>query len=355
MLHGVVMAGGSGTRFWPLSRHAHPKQFLKLSGERTLLQQTFDRCEGLIDKRRMWVVTNAAQAEETLRQTPDMPSAQVLVEPCGRNTAPCIGLAAIHLLREDPHAVMAVMPSDHVIQPPEAFRRVLERGTELVREDPSRLVLFGVRPTYPATGFGYIEQGERDESGATRVASFREKPDVSTAEAYLQQGTYLWNCGIFIWRAETILQELERHEPELHAGLTRLRKALDTPLGEAAIAEEFPRLKSISIDYAVLERAANVFVLEAPFEWDDVGSWEALSRLNGVDGDGNTLGGVHCSLDSRGCIVQTSGEHLVATIDVEDLLIVHTPDATLVARRGDEQSLRKLIDELRSRGLDRYL
>jgi mannose-1-phosphate guanylyltransferase len=355
MLHGVVMAGGSGTRFWPLSRHARPKQFLKLNGERTLLQQTFDRCQGLIDPRRTWVVTNHSQAGETRRQAPELPAEQVLVEPCGRNTAPCIGLAAIHLLREDPDAVMAVMPADHVIQPAEQFRQGLQQGAELVRQDPERLVLFGVRPTYPATGFGYIELGERDESGVVPVASFREKPDVSTAEQYLQQGRYLWNCGIFLWRADTILQELQRHEPELHAGLMRLREALDTPLREAAIADEFPKLKSISIDYAVLERARNVCVIEAPFEWDDVGSWEAMARLNGVDGAGNTLSGPHCAVDNRGCIVHSSDDHLIATIDVEDLLIVHTPDATLVARRGDEQSLRRLIDELKARGLDRYL
>ncbi|MCA9054284.1 MAG: mannose-1-phosphate guanylyltransferase [Planctomycetaceae bacterium] len=356
MLQGVIMSGGSGTRFWPLSRTARPKQFLKFGTDRTLLQSTAERCDPLIPPDRIWVVTNAVQAEESRRQLTAVPPAHVLVEPCGRNTAPCVGLAALQIVRADPDAIMAVMPADHVIGPSDVFREAIAAAARLVEESPARLVLFGVRPTYPATGFGYIEQGEAlsEEGPGFHVKSFREKPDHDTATQYLHDGHYLWNCGIFVWKAQTILDRLHEFEPEMHAGLTRI---VDGPAEQyqQRLEEEFPELKSISIDYAVLERASDVCVLEAPFQWDDVGSWEALGRLEGADADGNTLVGPHCGLETRNCIVRSEDGHLVATVDVEDLLIVHTADATLVTRRGDEGALRRIIDELKSRGLDAHL
>lgn len=356
MLHGIIMSGGSGTRFWPLSRITRPKQFLTFGGERSLLQETADRCEPLIPPERLWVVTNALQAAETRRQLPALPPDHLLVEPEGRNTAPCVGLAAVHLLRHDPEAVMVLMPADHLIAPGELFREGVESAVRLVQEDPQRLVLFGVRPTWPATGFGYIERGEPlPEAGAAHVLSFREKPNHDTAVRYLQAGPYLWNCGIFVWRAGTILDLLREFEPEMAAGLERIAAALGTPEADRVLAAEFPRLKSISIDYAVLERAAQVCVVEARFDWDDVGSWEALARLEGTDGAGNTVVGPHCGLDTRGCIIHSAGGHLIATCDVEDLLIVHTPDATLVARRGDEEAMRRIIRELQERGFDHVL
>jgi len=356
MLHGVIMSGGSGTRFWPLSRTARPKQFLHFGQPRTLLQATADRCRPLIPAQRTWVVTNAVQAEGTLRQLGDVPVEQVLVEPQGRNTAPCVGLAAARLLTQDSEAVMALMPADHAIGPGEAFRAGLARAAELVQADPDRLVLFGVRPTYPATGFGYIELGEPlDDAGAFQVQSFREKPDHDTAALYLREGRYFWNCGIFVWSARTILRLLQQFEPEMHAGLERIAAAFQAPDADAVLSREFPQLKSISIDYAVLERAGQVCVLEAGFDWDDVGSWEALARLEGRDADGNTVSGSHCGLDTRACIIHSEPGHTIATIDVEELLIVHTADATLVARRGDEAAMRRIIAELRARGLEHLL
>ncbi|MEZ6064380.1 MAG: mannose-1-phosphate guanylyltransferase [Planctomycetaceae bacterium] len=338
MLHGVVMSGGSGTRFWPMSRQARPKQFLKFGRERTLLQSTADRCQPLIDPQRVWVVTNAVQAVETRRQLEGVPPRQVLVEPTGRNTAPCVGLAALHLVRQDPDAIMVVMPADHSIQDGDKFRGALEQAVHLVEENPQRLVLFGVPPTYPATGFGYIEQGDELHAGSFQVASFREKPDHDTASEYLHSGHYLWNCGIFVWRAQTILDAIEKYEPELFAGLQPIAAAIGTPAEDEVLARDFPHLKSISIDYAVLERASDVCVVRAPFDWDDVGSWEAVPRAQGEDADGNTIVGSFCGVDTRGCIVHSTDNHLIATVDVEDLLIVHTPDATLVTRRGDEQA-----------------
>ncbi|MBX3443342.1 MAG: mannose-1-phosphate guanylyltransferase [Planctomyces sp.] len=355
MLHAVIMAGGSGTRFWPLSRQSFPKQLLTLVGERSLIQSTSDRCSGWIPVERHWVVTNAAQAEATRGQLPEVPAAHLLVEPCARNTAPCLALAAAHLVAEDPDATMLVLPADHVIQPAAEFVRAGQRAAALVDEDPRRLVLFGVTPTFPSTGFGYIERGEELGPGAYAVQAFREKPDRGVAEAYLRVGTFYWNCGIFVWRAARILEALGVHEPELRALTDEIARGIGSPQYGQLLAERFPRMKSISIDYAVLERESSIVVLEAPFGWDDVGSWEAVPRLSGTDQAGNTLQGKACAVDTRRCIVRSTDDHLVATLGLEDCIVVHTPDATLVARRGDENAIKTLIDSLRQQGLERHL
>lgn len=358
MLHAVIMAGGSGTRFWPESRRRLPKQFLKFSGDQTLIQEAAGRCAPAIPPERTWIATNAMHAAETARQLPDVPQTQILLEPCGRNTAPCIGLAAIQLLAKDPAAIMLVMPADHVIQPQEKFQQAVEAAASLVERDPKSLVLFGVEPTYPATGFGYIQRGERlaqSECPTFQVQSFREKPEVQTAVRYCDSGEHYWNCGIFVWRAQTILDALAEFNPQIYSRLLALRAAIGTPGWDAALASEFPAMPSISIDYAILEKAAHVCVLEAPFDWDDVGSWHALARLNSADGDGNTLDGMVCTTNSTGCIVRTSQDHLVATIGVRDLIIVHTPTATLVADRRDEGAIKELIAELERRNLQDYL
>ena len=277
MLHAVIMAGGSGTRFWPQSRTKMPKQLLKLAGDRTMIQQTVDRCDSLIAGAQTWVVTNHAQVDPTCGQLPDIPPGNVLVEPSARNTAPCVGLAAIHTLRQDPDAVMFVMPADHVIGPADVFQNAARRAVELVKEDADRLVLFGVPPTYPSTGYGYIERGESlGTDGAYHVASFREKPPQVTAQEYIDSGRFYWNCGIFCWKASTILDELKQHEPEMYARLMTLGEAIGTPEYDDVLSAEFPQMNSIAIDRAVLERSSRVCVIEAPFQWDDVGSWLAV-------------------------------------------------------------------------------
>ncbi len=351
------MAGGSGTRFWPASRQAFPKQFLTLAGERSLIQSTSDRCGGWIPTERQWVVTNAAQADETRRQLPDLPGSHILVEPCARNTAPCVALAAAHLLQEDPDALMLLLPADHVIQPVAAFEDAGRRGEALVNADRNRLVLFGVSPTFPSTGYGYIERGAvlDGQTAAYHVAAFREKPDRAAAETYLAAGSFYWNCGIFIWSARRILDAISQYEPEMGALTGELARTIGTPAYDAAIRELFPKMKSTSIDYAVLERDQSIVVLEAPFQWDDVGSWEALTRLSGSDSSGNTVIGQHVGVDTRRCIVRTTDNHLVATLGLEDCIVVHTADATLVAKRGDENAIKVLIEELKKRGLDGVL
>jgi len=372
VLHVVIMAGGSGTRFWPESRRARPKQFLQLAGDRTLIQATLDRCAPLAPPAGYWVVTNQAHAEETRRQLPDVPPEQILLEPCGRNTAPCIGLAALQLLAIDRDPIMLVVPADHIIATNEQFQEGVAAAVDIVEQEPQTFVLFGVKPTYPSTGFGYIQRGAAMEIGvredtpnaqrrtpnaeaAFRVAAFREKPDLVTAQQYLASGEYYWNCGIFVWRARALLDALHAFEPEISARLKTLQPALGTPDWPRALAGEFPQMPSISIDYAVLERTRDVCVLEAPFTWDDVGSWQALSRWNPSDAHGNTVDGPFCGVEVKDSIVRTTDDHLIAAYGVENLIIVHTPTATLVADQRDENALRKLIAELERQGLTGYL
>ncbi len=359
MLHAVIMAGGSGTRFWPQSRRELPKQFLRMTGAQTLIQQAANRCQPAIPVDRTWIVTGAAHAVETARQLPSVPAHQILVEPCGRNTAPCIGLAAIQLIAVDPDAIMLVMPADHVIEPTIKFQQAVDQAVSLIKAEPTTLVLFGVEPDFPATGFGYIQRGQRVATQSCpmyRVNSFHEKPNLLTASRFMATSEYYWNCGIFVWRAQAILDALKEFAPEITQVLERLRHGIESESWQDLLETEFPSMPSISIDYAVLEKAAGrVCVLEAPFEWDDVGSWHALPRLFSTNREGNTVDGLCCAVETEGCIIRSSDKHLVATIGVKDLIIVHTPTATLVADKRDEGSIKKLIVELEKRELHAYL
>jgi mannose-1-phosphate guanylyltransferase len=360
MLHAIVMAGGSGTRFWPASRAALPKQLLPLAGERTLLEDTVTRLEGLVPPERVLVVTSARLLDAARRQLPQVPDAGLVGEPCKRDTAPCIGLAALLVARHDPDATMAVMPSDHVITPAAKFQDAIRQAAALVDEAPGRLVTFGIRPTYPAESFGYIQQGAAlavapGAAPAHVVARFREKPPAQVATEYLAAGNYLWNGGIFVWKAATILAALRERQPECLAHLERIAAAWDGPDREAVFAREFAAIKGISIDYAVLEHARDVVVIEAPFTWDDLGGWSAVARQRGVDAEGNTIVGRHLGIDSVRTIVHAAGDHLVVTMGLEDMLVVHTPDATLVADRAREEAVRKVVAELEKRGWQEYL
>ncbi|HBB73498.1 MAG TPA: mannose-1-phosphate guanylyltransferase [Planctomycetaceae bacterium] len=360
MLHAIVMAGGAGTRFWPASRVGLPKQLLPLAGERSLLEDTVERLDGLVPPERVLIVTSARLLDAARRQLPQVPPHGLVGEPCKRDTAPCIGLAALLVSRTDPDATMAVMPSDHVIGPVERFQAAIRQAAALVDATPERLVTFGIRPTHPAEGFGYIQQGPRLSTGprdaaAHRVASFREKPPAAVAREYVAAGTYLWNAGIFVWRAATILAALEARQPECLERLRRIAAAWDTPDRDVVFATEFAAIRGISIDYAVLESAPDVVVIEAPFSWDDLGGWSAVARQRGADADGNTVVGRHLGIGSKGTIVHAAADHLVVTLGLENMLVVHTPDATLVADRTHEEAVKKVVAELESRGWTQYL
>jgi mannose-1-phosphate guanylyltransferase len=356
MLHAVIMAGGSGTRFWPLSRHARPKQLLKLAGERTMIQATVDRLEGLVPHDRTWVVTNRSQAAAIAEQLPQLPPGAILSEPCKRDTAPCIGWAAVELIARDPDPTMLVLPADHVIEPAAVFQQAVAQAARLVDERPERFVTFGVRPTYPAESFGYIERGDAlptttaDDAPAYAVRRFREKPKADVAREYLASGNFYWNAGIFVWRAATVLSALAEREPETYQRLQTIASAHRTAEYEAVLEREFAAIRPKSIDYAVMEHATDVAVIEAPFSWDDVGSWQAIARHHPSDADGNTIVGRHVGLRTQGTIVRSDEQHLVVTVGLKDCLVVHTPDATLVANKHDEESVRQIVKILEDRG-----
>lgn len=365
MLHAVIMAGGSGTRFWPESRGARPKQLLRLVGDRTMIQATVDRLGSLVDNQRILIVTAAALVDEIWNQLPQLKAEAIIGEPCRRDTAPCIGLAALEILARDPEGIMAVMPSDHIIASDDAFQRAIELAAQLVEESPERIVTFGIPPTYPAESFGYIERGavlddtsiERPASPAPvyRVQQFREKPKAELARQYLAAGTFYWNAGIFVWKAATILRALETRQPEMVRHLQAIAAARESSHYRETLAREFAAIEGVSIDYAVMEHARDVLVVEAPFSWDDVGSWQSLARLRGTDGAGNTIAARHVGLRTTGTIVRGPEDHLLVTLGVSDLIVVHTPEATLVANKHDEEAIRELVKLVAERGWQDYL
>lgn len=365
MLHAVIMAGGAGTRFWPESRAARPKQLLPLAGERTMIQATLDRLAGLVPPERTLVVTGESLAEAIAEQLPELPRDRILGEPCRRDTAPCIGWAALLAQSADRDATLVVLPADHVIGPTPAFQAAIRQAAALVADSPARIVTFGIRPTYPAESFGYIQRGEplppvsgiaaAEQAPAYAVCRFREKPDAATAGEYVAAGDYYWNSGIFVWRASTILEALRRQQPEMLDRLTRIAAAAGTPREADVLRSEFAAIRGISIDYAVMEHAHDVAAIEAPFSWDDVGSWQALSRLRGADAEGNTVAAVYVGIDTHGTILRGPAGHLIVTLGVSDLIVVHTPDVTLVADRRREESIRQLVKLLEERGLEGFL
>jgi mannose-1-phosphate guanylyltransferase len=359
MLHAMIMAGGSGTRFWPASRHATPKQLLQLSGEQTMIQATVRRLGSLVPASRVLVVTSARLVAAVATQLPDLPETSIIGEPCRRDTAPAIGLAAAIIARHDAAATMIVMPADHVIGPDSVFQQALRQAAELVAADHRRIVTFGIRPAYPAESFGYIERGAPIPDGAGapafQVQCFREKPSADVAREYVQAGRYYWNSGIFVWQVRTILEALQRFEPDMHARLTTIAETLGTDHFASTFSREFDAIRGKSIDYAVMEHYDNVVVVEAPFAWDDLGSWRALARLHGTDAAGNTRVGRNLVVRTTNSIIRSTDDHLVAAIGVDNIIVVHTPDATLVVNQNDEESVREIVKRIQEAGWDQYL
>ena len=329
-----------------------------------MIEATVARLGNLVSPDRIVVATNAVQAAKIAEYLPQLPASSILIEPCKRDTAACIGLAAWHVSRHDPEATMLVMPSDHVIEPAEVYQQALLQAAELVEHDPELLVTFGIRPTYPAETFGYIERGEawqdeapgqQDKAPVFRVLRFREKPCSETAREFLAAGNFYWNAGIFVWQASTILEALRQFEPATFERLRAIESAHGAPDEQEVLEREFALIEGRSIDFAVMEHAERVAVVEAPFEWDDLGSWQAFARWQGEDGDGNTICALHVGIDTHGSIVRGEPGHLIATLGVKDCLIVQTPDATLVANKHDEEAIRKLVQWIEARGWQAFL
>ena len=395
MLHAVIMAGGTGTRFWPLSRTSRPKQLLDLGSGRTMIQATLGRLGDLVPADRTWVITNRSLVQPIADQLPQLAAERIVGEPCKRDTAPAVGLSALLVAQHEPDATLVVMPADHLIQPDAAFQAAVGQAAAIVEQRPETLVTFGIKPTYPAEMFGYIERGEGSgfrvqgsgqgtevrepaplhprtlalshsntthhspltthHSPAYQVLRFREKPARSIAEEYLAAGTFYWNSGIFVWKAKTILAAIARFEPQMHAHLQVIGNSIGQPDFAAVLDREFTAIRGKSIDFAVMEHYQPVVVIEAPFDWDDLGSWQALARSQGADADGNTAIGKHLGIRTTGSIVRTTGDHLIVTLGLSNTIVVHTPDATLVADKGQEEAIREVVKALEQRGWREYL
>ena len=360
-LHVLVMAGGSGTRFWPQSRRGTPKQFLKLTGECSLIEETVRRVEPLCPRENVWILTREDLEARVRDALPWISPHRVICEPEGRDTAPCLVLGGVRVERVDPDAVLLVLPADHVIPDRQVFCATIQAAVKALDEHDG-LITFGIRPTYPATGYGYIRRADDDgvPVGSTLcygVASFREKPDKVTAREYLEEGGFYWNAGIFLWRLSTFRSSLKEYAPELMTGWGRLQEIGDglETTSDRRVRERFKELPRISIDYALMERAQNVRVVEAQFSWDDVGSWRAVERYRGTDDAGNITEGRTVLVDTQGSTVLATGGRVVATLGVENLLVVDTAEALLICPRERAEEIKKLVDGVREHGWEEAL
>lgn len=354
-MYAVILAGGVGTRLWPQSREHRPKQFTDLTGRgRTLIQATADRLTGLVSPQQILVVTGSAYRDLVQEQLPEIPPANILVEPCGRNTAPAIGLACIHLEHTDPDAVIAVLPADHVVADPAGLRDALRRAEEAAQA--GYLVTLGVEPDRPHTGYGYIKRQESPlgidgTPPVYPVERFLEKPDRATAERFLASGGYYWNAGIFIARVDRLLAEMARQMPDLYRGLRTIQDAMDTPHAQTTLETVWPTLPNTSIDYGIMERARRVAVIPLQVGWNDVGSWDALDAVLSPDDQGNrTVAGQVLYLESGHNTVRGMSDRLIALVGVDDLVVIDTGDALLIGRKDRMQDVKQVVAHLRALG-----
>jgi len=357
-LYPVILAGGVGSRLWPRSRKSAPKQFLDLTGnQRSMLQEAYDRMIPLVPPEHIFVITNQEYVKAVREQLPDLPPSNIVGEPAARGSAAAIGLGAIHLLRSDLDAVMAVITADHLINKPQTLRQALVAGAELAQA--GELITLGIQPSYPETGYGYIEMGERlgeyDGMLAHRVRRFREKPDLATAEAFLQAGNFVWNSGMFIWRADVIMAQFQRHMPQLHEALSHLAPALHGP-DEAAAFERYwlPLSGNVTIDYGVMEKTDRAAVFPVDLGWNDIGTWAALLEVLPKDKNGNVVQARHLDYESSN-ILAFSKKRLIATIGLQDMIVVDTDDVVLVMPADRAQDVKKIIQSLEQNGLTHYL
>lgn len=347
--HLVIMAGGIGSRFWPMSTPRCPKQFLDITGcGRTMIQQTFDRFGGLIDMEHVWVVTSRNFASLVSEQLTGIRSQHILLEPCMRNTAPCVAYVSWKILAEDPDAAIVVSPSDHLVADTAEFRRIVGLGLDFVRAGQWILTL-GMKPTRPETGYGYIQQGERIEgegaSAIYRLAAFREKPDLATAEGYLATGGYTWNSGLFLWTARTITAELRTHAPEIAAIMDRMAPMFFSADEQSVVDELFPTCPKISIDYAVMEKTSLAYVLPAEFGWSDLGTWGSLHTLTGHDASRNAVIGNGVKMvESSGCMVRMPEGKQVVIQGLKDCIVAEHDGVLMICRLQDEQRIKEWHD-----------
>jgi mannose-1-phosphate guanylyltransferase len=351
----LIMAGGRGERFWPRSRQNMPKQFLSLTDDgKTMIQLTVDRILPLVNMEDIFIVTNRSYKDLVRQQLPELPEENILCEPVGKNTAPCIGLGAVHMAKRYGDAVMMVLPSDHLIKYTSLFLNTLSDACE-VAEQGENLVTLGIAPDSPETGYGYIKfQPEETLGRAFAVERFVEKPDLETAKAYLASEQYLWNSGMFIWKTSTILKNLETYLPETCQGLKKIGEAIGTPMEEQALEREFQAFQAESIDYGVMEKAKNIYILSGSFGWDDVGSWLAVSRIKRSNELGNVVDGNVVTVDTRNTTIQGGGK-LIAAVGLEDMIVVDSEDALLICEKDHAGDIKKVLENLKICNRTEYL
>ncbi len=358
MISAVIMAGGKGERFWPKSRTNLPKQFLSLTEDgKSMIQHTIERLSGLVDINNTYVVTNKSYKELIMEHLPSLPIENIIIEPEAKNTAPCIGLAAIHIANKDPNSKMIVLPADHLIKFNELFIDTLELGLEAIN-DEDNIITIGITPNYPETGYGYInfKKGNHPKNlkNVYEVLKFEEKPNLEKAKQYLRSGKYLWNSGMFIWKTSTILKCFENLLPIVFEGLEKIKKTIGTDLYIETLTREFSKFPSESIDYGIMEKAKNIYVIPGNFGWDDVGSWLSLERINKTNQDGNIIKGNVVTIETKNSIIQAT-DKLIATVGLEDVIIVDTKDALLICNKDNTQDVKKIIENLKLYNREEYL
>lgn len=352
------MAGGGGTRFWPLSRQNMPKQLLNLSGNDILINETINRVNNFIEREDIYIITNEIQNDSLkMLVATSCVEGHILLEPVARNTAACIGYAAIQILKENGDGIMCVFPSDHFIKNEEKFTTVLKKAAQ-VANDTDKLITIGIQPTFPSTGYGYIKfdntSRNQYDTQAFGVVEFVEKPNFDKAKSYIDSGNYLWNSGIFVWKASTILNNFKRFLPNVYSKLEEISQYLGTDLENEKLKEIYPTIPSISIDYGIMERSDEVAVIPGDFGWNDVGSWDSLGAIYPADDEGNIVKGLHIKIDTKNTIIHSNGR-LITTIGLENMIVVETEDALLVCPKDKAQDVKKIVNILKEEGKVQYL
>jgi mannose-1-phosphate guanylyltransferase len=353
-LYAVIMAGGVGSRFWPRSRERTPKQLLKIFGDNTMVQETINRLESLIPDERIFIITNKLQSEEIKKQLPNIPVENIIEEPFGRNTAACIGVASLLIQSKDPEAVTVVLPADHIIKDRDVFINILEQAANFADKSDG-LVTIGIPPTRPETGYGYIQIDDIEiEAAIHKVLTFAEKPNYATAVRFLESGDFLWNSGMFIWRVNAILDEIRIHMHDLNFELENLKPHCFTESFNDALYNAYGQLRSISIDYGIMEKSKRVFLIKGRFAWSDVGSWEEVYQLSEKNENGNAfMGEVYADMTNDSFIY--SPEKFTAVIGLDNIIVINTDDALLVCRRDQSQEVKKVYDYLKHSKTNKYL
>lgn len=351
----LIMAGGRGERFWPKSRKNMPKQFLSLTDDgKTMIQLTVERISGMVELEDIYISTNKDYKEMVLKQLPGLPEQNVLCEPIGRNTAPCIGLGAMHITKKYDNAMMFVFPSDHLIKFNKMFIQTLQDASEVAEKD-NNLVTIGIAPDYPETGYGYIKfDPQITEGRAYKVDRFVEKPSLNLAKEYLSTEEYLWNSGMFVWKVSSIIENLQKFMPNTYRSLKRIQAAIGTELEESTLEKEFFEIESQSIDYGIMEKAEDIYILPGTFGWDDVGSWLAVERIKKTNEFGNVVNGNIITVNTHNCIIQGE-KKLIATVGLEDMIVVDTEDATLICSKDRAGEIKKVLENLKICNREEYI